>query len=438
MTESQSLPFPRLSSRNIFMQKIVIQGGRPLRGEVEISGAKNSALPILFATLLADSPTVLRNVPELQDIDTTIRLVQFMGGKVANGFPRSLKVSPNGLRHFEAPYDLVKTMRASVLAMGPLLARYGQARISLPGGCAIGARPINLHLKAFEQMGVRIEIEGGYVLAKAKRLNGEKIHFDTVTVTGTENVMMAAVLAKGQTIIENAAREPEITDLAVVLNKMGAKIYGAGTETIVVDGVETLKGCEHAIIPDRIETGTFMIAAAITGGSVVLKRTDPSTVESLRAKLEEVGAKVTAQGNGIRVEGPKTLKATDVTTAPYPGFATDFQAQFMALMTMAHGTSVITETIFENRFMHALELIRMGADIKLEGNVAVVKGVKKLSGAPVMASDLRASAALILAGLAAEGITEIHRIYHIDRGYEQIEKKFHKLGAKIKRVKVKF
>jgi UDP-N-acetylglucosamine 1-carboxyvinyltransferase len=424
------------------MQKIVIEGGRPLKGTVEISGAKNSALPILFASLLADQPVVLRNVPELQDVNTTIRILQFMGAKVADGYPHLLKVSPNGFRHFLAPYDLVKTMRASVLAMGPLLAKFHQASVSLPGGCAIGARPINLHLKAFEQMGAKIEIEGGYVhaqtLSKTKRLHGARIHFDTVTVTGTENVMMAAALAKGETVIENAAREPEVADLAAVLNKMGGRVFGAGTETIVVDGVESLSGCEHTIIPDRIETGTFMMAAAMTGGSVLIKKSDPAAVEALRVKLEEAGAKVAAEQGGIRVEGPKHLKATDVTTAPYPGFATDFQAQFMAMMSVAQGTSVVTETIFENRFMHALELIRMGADIKIEGKAAVVKGVKKLSGAPVMASDLRASAALILAGLITDGITEIHRIYHIDRGYEQIEKKFRRLGAKIKRVKVKF
>jgi len=425
------------------VQKIVIEGGRPLKGTVDISGAKNSALPILFATILGDGPTMLRNVPDLQDIQTTLRILQFMGAKVANGYPKSLKVQPNGMKHCEAPYELVKTMRASVLAMGPLLGKYRQAKVSLPGGCAIGARPINLHLKAFEQMGASIELEGGYVIAKApskKGLHGAKIHFDAVTVTGTENVLMAAVYAKGQTVIENAAREPEILDLAQLLNKMGAKIYGAGTETIVIDGVETMKGTEHSIIADRIETGTFMIGAAMTGGSVKIRGADPETVEALTAKMNECGAKISIDKdtNEIHVEGPKTLKAVDITTAPYPGFATDFQAQYMAMMTVAQGTSVITETIFENRFMHALELIRMGADIKIEGNMAIVKGVKKLSGAPVMASDLRASAALLLAGLVADGITEVHRVYHIDRGYEDIEKKFRKLGARIKRAKVKF
>lgn len=422
------------------MQKIIIEGGRPLSGTVKISGAKNSALPILFATLLGDGPCRLHNVPKLRDIDTTLRLIENLGGKVKKGFKKSspLEVSASGLRHLEAPYDLVKTMRASVLVMGPLLAKYHEARVSLPGGCAIGARPINLHLKAFEQMGAKIEIEGGYVHARAKHLVGNRIHFETVTVTGTENVMMAAVLAKGQTVIENAAREPEITDLAIFLNKMGAKIEGIGTDTITIDGVDSLRGCEHKVITDRIETGTFMIAATMTGGNILIKEADPIMVEALRFKLQEVGAHITTEGDGIRIQGPKAILSTDITTAPYPGFATDFQAQFMALMTLAQGTSVITETIFENRFMHALELIRMGADIKIEGKTAIVKGVKKLSGAPVMASDLRASAALILAGLAADGITEIHRIYHIDRGYEEIEKKFRRLGARIKRAKVKY
>ncbi len=426
------------------MQKIVIEGGRTLSGEVEISGAKNSALPILFATLLGEKVSRLHNVPDLRDIDTSLKLLELMGARVRRGLRKSspIEVTANGLSSPEAPYDLVKTMRASVLVMGPLLAKYGRARVSLPGGCAIGARPINLHLKAFEHMGAQIEIEGGYVLAhipqKLNRLHGAKIRFDTVTVTGTENVMMAASLAKGETVIENAAREPEVTDLAIVLNKMGAKITGAGTETITIEGVDELGGCEHSVIPDRIETGTFMMAAAVTGSSLIIKKADPVTVEALSAKLGDVGVKVAMEGRDIRVSGSRSLKATDIGTAPYPGFATDFQAQFMAMMTLANGTSVITENIFENRFMHAQELIRMGADIKMEGKIAVVKGVKKLSGAPVMASDLRASAALIIAGLAAEGITEIHRVYHLDRGYEHIEKKLKKLGARIKRVRVKF
>ncbi len=421
------------------MQKIVIEGGRPLKGEVEISGSKNSALPILFASLLGNTSVSLKNIPHLRDIDTTLRLLEKLGAKIKKGFRfSSLEVSANGLRHLEAPYDLVRTMRASVLVMGPLLAKYERARVSLPGGCAIGARPINLHLKAFEQMGAKISIEGGYVEAKAKHLQGARINFETVTVTGTENVMMAATLAKGETVLENAAREPEVIDLANFLNKMGAKVYGAGTDTIIIDGVDELKGAEHTVIPDRIEMGTFMMAAALTGGSVLIKNADLTFLEALRVKLEETGAKISQNTQGLRIEGPKTLKAIDIITAPFPGFATDFQAQFMAMMAVAHGTSVITETIFENRFMHAQELVRMGADIKIEGKTAVVKGVKKLSGAPVMASDLRASAALILAGLVAEGLTEVHRIYHIDRGYENIEKKFRKLGARIKRAKVKY
>ena len=422
------------------MQKIVIEGGRPLRGDISISGAKNSALPILFSSLLADGPCQLHNIPSLRDIETTLKLLENLGATVESSKKKSapMILSAHKLRHFEAPYDLVRTMRASVLVMGPLLAKYGQARVSLPGGCAIGARPINLHLKAFEDMGAKIDIEGGYVNLKAKKLHGARIRFDTITVTGTENILMAATLAKGQTVLENAAREPEIIDLAIALNKMGAKISGAGTETLIIEGVDSLSGCEHTIIPDRIETGTFMMAAAITGGSLRIKNGEPSTIEALKSKLEECGVKIHAEGNDILVEAPKTIKAVDVATAPYPGFATDFQAQFMALMTTAHGTSVMTESIFENRFMHALELTRMGADIKVEGHVAIVKGVKKLSGAPVMASDLRASAALILAGLAAEGVTEVHRIYHIDRGYERIEKKLRQLGARIKRTKVKY
>lgn len=422
------------------MQKIVIEGGRPLQGIVTISGSKNSALPILFATLLGEKSCRLWNVPNLRDIDTTLKLLELMGAKIRRAVKKNapIEVTANSLSNFEAPYELVKTMRASVLVMGPLLAKYHRARVSLPGGCAIGARPINLHLKAFEQMGAKIEIEGGYVEASARKLHGAHIQFDTVTVTGTENVMMAAVLAKGETVIENAAREPEVPDLADVLNKMGAKIDGAGTETITIQGVDSLNGCEHQVIPDRIETGTFMIAAAMTGGNVLIKNLDTLMVESLQSKLIDVGAKITVEPEGLRVEGPKTLQSVDATTAPYPGFATDFQAQFMALMTIANGTSIITETIFENRFMHALELVRMGADIKIEGHTAVIKGVKKLSGAPVMASDLRASAALLLAGLAAEGITEIHRVYHIDRGYERIEQKLRAVGARIKRVKVRY
>lgn len=422
------------------MQKIVMEGGHPLSGEVTISGAKNSALPLLFGALLGETACHFHNIPKLRDINTTLALLESLGATVERPTKKNqpYTIEAQRLKHLEAPYDLVKTMRASVLVMGPLLAKYGKARVSLPGGCAIGARPINLHLKAFEQMGAKIHIEGGYVEAEAKKLHGARVHFDTVTVTGTENVMMAAVLAKGETILENAAREPEVIDLANLLNKMGAQIYGAGTDTITIHGVETLQGATHTVIPDRIEMGTFMIAAAMTGGSILIRNGELSLLEALRVKLEEVGAKIKIEEKGLRVEGPKHVQATDLTTAPFPGFATDFQAQFMAMMTIAHGSSVIVETIFENRFMHAQELVRMGADIKIEGKTAIVKGVKKLSGAPVMASDLRASAALILAGLVADGLTEVHRIYHLDRGYEEMEKKFRKLGARIKRAQVKY
>lgn len=420
------------------MDKIVIQGGRKLKGTVSISGAKNAALPALFASILCRGDLTVENLPELRDIQTTSRLLEKLGlePESKNG-KGTLTVSARDLRSYTATYDLVRTMRASVLVMGPLLARVKKAKVSLPGGCAIGARPINLHLKAFEQMGAKIEIQEGYVIAKAKKLHGARIHFDTVTVTGTENVMMAATLAEGETIIENAAREPEVVDLANLLNKMGARISGAGTDTLVIEGVRDLRGTVHRVIPDRIEAGTFMIATAITGGDVWIEGISPVTLEAISNKLREAGNEVTEGTEKIHVVG-KNLKSVDLLTAPYPGFATDCQAQFMALMAVAQGTSVINETIFENRFLHAQELARMGADIKIEGHTAVVKGVKKLSGAPLMASDLRASAALIVAALAAKGITEIHRVYHIDRGYEHIEKKLRRLGAKIKRVKVKY
>lgn len=421
------------------MDKIVIQGGRKLKGSIAVGGAKNAALPALFASILSEDWNELENIPELADVRTACRLLQKLGLAIERGKTGlPLRVSSNGIKSYTATYDLVKTMRASVLVLGPLLARLKKAKVSLPGGCAIGARPINLHLKAFSEMGAKIAIEEGYVIARAKKLHGARIHFDTVTVTGTENVMMAAALADGETVIENAAREPEVQDLADFLNKMGAQISGAGSHTITIHGVQELKGCRHSIISDRIEAGTFMIASAITEGDVWVRGIKPLFVEALTTKLQEAGAGVTVQNDEIRVVGSHPIESTHVTTAPYPGFATDFQAQFMALMTLARGSSVITETIFENRFLHAQELARMGADIKIEGHTAVVKGVKKLSGAPLMASDLRASAALILAGLAAKGVTEVHRIYHIDRGYEEIEKKLRQLGAKIKRVKVKY
>lgn len=418
------------------MQKIVIEGGHKLKGTVKISGAKNAALPTIFAALLTEEPCKFQNIPRLQDIKTTLRLLEEFGAGASWG--RHLTIYPERVHATRAPYELVKTMRASVLALGPLLARMGHAEISLPGGCAIGARPINLHLDALKKMGAQIDIKEGYVFAKAKRLNGAKIYFDDVTVTGTENIMMAACLAKGETILENAAREPEIPDLAECLKGMGALIEGAGTDTIRIQGVDSLHGTSHSVVPDRIEMGTFMIAAAITGSTLTISHGRMDHVEALVTKLEEVGVQFSEVPEGIRVKGPSHIRYTDISTVPYPGFATDFQAQFMALMCMADGSSVIVENIFENRFMHIAELNRMGANIKIEGNSAFVTGVKKLSGAPVMASDLRASAALILAGLAADGLTEVHRIYHIDRGYDRIEFKLRQLGARIKRAKVKF
>ncbi len=419
------------------MQKIVIDGGRPLKGTVTISGAKNAALPCLFATLLTDQKCELKNIPQLRDIRTTLALLGKFDATSQNGRHR-LIVDPRKVKHVRAPYELVKTMRASVLCLGPLLARHGKAEVSLPGGCAIGARPINLHLDALRKMGATIEIEEGYVKAKARQLRGAKIYFEDVTVTGTENIMMAAALAKGETILENAAREPEVPDLANFLNAMGAKIEGAGTNTIQIQGVDRLGGANHAVIPDRIEMGTFMIAAAITGGDITLQGGLTGHVEALIDKLRETGTVIQETSKGLRIKGPKSIRPIDIATAPYPGFATDFQAQFMALMTLAKGSSIIVENIFENRFVHVAELARMGAQIKTEGSTAIIEGVDELSGAPVMASDLRASAALLLAGLAAEGLTEIHRIYHIDRGYEGIERKLRKLGARIKRAQVKF
>lgn len=416
------------------MEKMVIQGGVPLRGKVKVSGAKNAALPAMAAALLTSGKTRLDNIPDLADIRTFQRVLEGLGTEITQK-KRSLILSTENLRSFEAPYDLVRTMRASVLVLGPLVSRYGRARVSLPGGCAIGARPINLHLKALEAMGAEISLEGGYVEAKTSRLHGAKIYFDTVTVTGTENIMMAAALAKGTTLIENAAREPEVTDLANLLIQMGAKIHGVGTERLEIEGVDTLEGTTYTVIPDRIEAGTFMMAAAITRGDILIQEMDPHYLHALTIKLRETGTKVTHNGDGIRVVGPAHLESRDIHTQPYPGFATDLQAQWMTLMSIARGTSVIHETIFENRFMHASELIRLGADITLDGNVAVVRGVPQLRGAPVMATDLRASASLILAALAAEGKTEIHRLYHLDRGYEAMEKKLRKLGAKTKRVK---
>lgn len=416
----------------------MIEGGRALRGKVKISGAKNAALPLLAASLLTAEKVVLSNIPELADIRTMLKLLNGFGVEVST-WTGPIKLRAKKIKSHEAPYDLVRTMRASVLVLGPLLARAGLARVSLPGGCAIGARPINLHLKALEQMGADIHLEGGYVEARAKRLHGAKIIFDQVTVTGTENIMMAAVLAKGQTVLENAAREPEVLDLAELLIKMGAQIQGAGTDVITIDGVDLLHGAEHAAIPDRIEAGTFMMAAAMTRGDVHVMAMNPGHVEALTQKLREAGVGIEAAGpDAMRICGPKHLKATDVITAPYPSFATDFQAQFTAMMAVAEGSCVVTETIFENRFMHILELSRMGADLKIEGNSVFVKGTERLQAAPVMATDLRASASLVLAGLVSKGVTDIHRVYHIDRGYDRIEWKLRKLGARVKRAKVRY
>ena len=416
------------------MQQIVIQGGKSLKGKVRISGSKNAALPILAATILTDKKNIIRNVPKLRDIDTFCRLLTSLGTKIKKETNKRLSADCSNISNLEAPYDLVKTMRASFLVMGPLLARFGEAKVSLPGGCAIGARPINLHLKGFQSMGAKIKIKDGYVLAKAKHLKGAKIYFDQPTVTGTENLMLAAVLAKGTSLIENAAREPEVVDLAKVLIKMGANIKGAGTDTINIVGVAHLKGFDHNIIPDRIETGTFMIAAALTNGEIKILNCIPGNVKALIVKLQSAGVEITTKDNSLFVKGKHSIKPVNLVTSPYPGFPTDMQAQFMVLMTMAKGTSTISETIFENRFMHIAELKRMGADISIEGHTAMVKGAKKLSGAPVMATDLRASACLILAGLAAKGKTTISRVYHLDRGYEKIEEKFSALGASIKRI----
>ncbi|KFA92112.1 UDP-N-acetylglucosamine 1-carboxyvinyltransferase [Archangium violaceum] len=420
------------------MDKIIVKGGHPLQGEVVVSGAKNAALPILASALLADGKSVYRNVPDLADVVTMLKVLETMGCGTARLTGRQkdiCEVAIEGPITPEAPYDLVKTMRASVLVLGPLVARFGRARVSMPGGCAIGARPIDQHLKGLKALGADITLTEGYVEARARQLKGATVNFDVITVTGTENVMMAAVLAKGRTVLENCAREPEVEELARVLNKMGARIQGAGTSVITIDGVDALQPVDHAILPDRIEAGTLMVAAAITGGNVLVKHAQPEHLESVILKLRETGCTITAEEKGLRVKGPKVVNSVDVKTTEHPGFPTDMQAQLMGLMTVANGTSVISESIFENRFMHVPELHRMGADITIQGHTAVVKGVKKLSGAPVMATDLRASASLVLAGLRAEGKTEVARIYHLDRGYERLERKLRKLGADIRRVK---
>ncbi len=419
------------------MDRIVIRGGHRLKGEVRISGAKNAALPILASSLLARGTSTYKNVPLLNDVATMRRLIADMGAEVdpPSGLERTVRITTDGVDKFDAPYELVKTMRASVLVLGPLVARHGRARVSLPGGCAIGARPIDQHLKGLEAMGARIQLEHGYVVARAKRLHGASIVCDIPTVTGTENLMMAGALAKGRTTIENAAREPEVEELARVLNKMGAHIEGAGTSVVTVEGVDELSPVEHAIMPDRIEAGTFMVAAAATRGDVLLRDVVPEHLDAVVAKLRSAGAEVVAEEGGLRVRGRADIFPVDITTQPYPGFPTDMQAQFMVLAARARGQSVITETIFENRYMHVSELSRMGADIMVDGRTSVIRGPCKLSGAKVMATDLRASASLILAGLVAEGETEVLRVYHLDRGYERIERKLRALGADVRRVK---
>lgn len=420
------------------MDKLVISGGRPLYGEISISGAKNATLPILCASLLTDSELSLANVPRLHDVETTLRLLGQIG--VSSEFNGdSVRLKADQVRHLEAPYDLVKTMRASILVLGPMLARFGQARVSLPGGCAIGPRPVDQHIKGLAAMGAEIQIDKGYIVAHAKRLKGARIVTDMVTVTGTENLMMAAVLADGESVLENAAREPEIVDLAKLLSAMGARISGAGTDRIVIDGVQTLHGAAHEIMPDRIETGTFLCAVAAAGGAVVLRKARPKTLDVVLEKLREAGAAIQVGEDWLRIEVKKVngngrLQAINVKTSEYPAFPTDMQAQFMALNCTADGTSRVTETIFENRFMHVAELNRLGANIEIEGNTAIVKGTQTLLGARVMATDLRASAGLVIGALVAQGETVIDRIYHLDRGYECMEKKLKTLGASIRRI----
>ena len=424
------------------MDKLVIRGGNPLLGTVRISGAKNAALPCMAAALLTDEPVILENIPQVQDIETTRKLLAAMGAEVELGYGRAqhrTTISARTLAAPEASYDLVKTMRASTLVLGPLVARCGHARVSLPGGCAIGARPIDLHIKGLELLGAIITQEHGYVEAttdpkKGNRLHGAEIVFDKITVTGTEDLLMAATLAEGETVMQNCAREPEVADLAALLNAMGAQIDGAGTSTIRVRGVEKLHGARHRIIPDRIEAGTFIIAAALTGGDVNVTCCDPTHLAAIIQKLNQAGVKTAVKGDCVRVMGDQPLKACDMTTEEYPGFPTDMQAQYMTLATQAQGTSIVTENIFENRFMHAQELVRMGANIKIEGRRATVRGGTPLSSAAVLASDLRASASLVLAALVADGETIIDRVYHLDRGYENIEEKLKGLGAEIRRV----
>ena len=417
------------------MNKLIIKGGTPLSGQVRVSGAKNAVLPILAGTLLADGPVVIRNVPHLHDVTTTMELLGRMGVSLTIGEKMSIEVDPTTIENTFAPYELVKTMRASILVLGPLLARHGKADVSLPGGCAIGARPVDLHLSGLQAMGAEIIVEQGYVKASCERLKGARIVMDQVTVTGTENLLMAASLAEGTTVIENAAREPEVVDLANFINAMGGRVEDAGSDIITIHGVEHLQGCDYSVLPDRIETGTYLVAAAITGGKVLVKRTNPRLLDAVLAKLEEAGAVIDTGEDWIELdmEGRKP-KAVNIRTAPYPGFPTDMQAQFCALNAIATGTGSVTETVFENRFMHIQEILRLGASVHVEGNTAIIDGVDNLNGAQVMATDLRASASLILAGLVAAGETTVDRIYHIDRGYDHIEEKLAGLGARIHRV----
>jgi UDP-N-acetylglucosamine 1-carboxyvinyltransferase len=419
------------------LDKLIIEGGVPLHGEVVVSGAKNAALPILCAGLLAETPFTLTGVPELRDVASTLKLLDTMGVKVSKQADQ-VTLDASDVASFEATYEMVKTMRASILVLGPLLARFGTARVSLPGGCAIGSRPVDLHIKGLQAMGAAMHITHGYIQASTlhlpnRRLQGAKYYMDLVTVTGTENLMMAAALAQGTTVLENAAKEPEVVDLAECLNKMGANIKGAGTDTITIEGVERLLGAQHHIVCDRIEAGTYMVAAAMTGGEVTLKNARPDLLEAVIEKLREAGAQISHDASSITVKSDGKLKAVNVRTAPHPAFPTDMQAQFMAMNTVAEGVSTVIETIFENRFMHVQELQRMGANIDVQGNTALVKGVSVLEGANVMATDLRASAGLVLAGLVAEGETVIDRIYHLDRGYEKLEEKLNQLGAKVRR-----
>ena len=426
---------PKPLGRVTEVARIQINGGTPLHGEVWISGAKNAVLPILVASLLGDEPSVVSNVPHLRDVTTTMELLGRMGADLSMDDRLQIQINPRTMNHFEAPYDLVKTMRASILVLGPLVARYGRAVVSLPGGCAIGSRPVDLHLHGLRALGAQVEVRNGNIEARADRLEGARIIMDTVTVTGTENLLMAATLARGTTVLENAAQEPEVVDLANFLISMGARIEGAGSNTITVEGVERLHGTEYAVLPDRIETGTYLVGAAMTGGKVRCTRARPTDLDAVLDKLSEAGAEINTGEHWIELDMQgRRPRSVDITTAPYPGFPTDMQAQFTALNSIAEGTAVITETIFENRFMHVQELQRLGAEITVKGNTAIIRGMSKLTGAPIMATDLRASASLVLAGLVADGVTTVDRVYHIDRGYEIIEEKLRALVADIKRI----